>query len=122
MVAGALASALVLLDSSDEVRSFAFDALALIAACGGVYGIVRNRPTERLGWILFAVGLGLFAAGDIAYDLATRVAGGSGFPWADLLYLPAYPFIVCGLYRLARHTSAATRPSTLRSSRSAPPR
>jgi diguanylate cyclase (GGDEF)-like protein/PAS domain S-box-containing protein len=99
---GTLACALVLLDSSGEMRSLAFDTLALVAAAGGAYGVVRNRPSERLGWILFAVGLGLFAIGDITYDLATRVVGGSGFPSADLLYLPAYPFIVYGLFRLAR--------------------
>jgi diguanylate cyclase (GGDEF)-like protein/PAS domain S-box-containing protein len=102
VAAGTVACALALLDTSDAFRSFAFDALAVIAVGGGVYGILRNRPAQRLAWLLLATGLVLFAAGDVVYDVAPRSAGGNGYPWADVLYLSAYPCIAYGLYRLAR--------------------
>ena len=65
--------------------------------------------------------MALFAAGDVAYDVATRgQADSTGYPWADLLYLLGVP-----VHRLSRctcsraSTSGATRRSTVRSSRSA---
>ena len=52
---------------------------------------------------LLAIGIALFAAGDVAYDIVSRNASSNtGYPWADLLYLSAYPFIAYALYRLAR--------------------
>ncbi len=92
LAAGVVFSALVLLDGSDSVRSFDFDALGLVAAGGAVYGILRNRPDSRVAWLLLAIGVALFASGDVAYDVVTRSAGAnSGYPWADLLYLLGVP-------------------------------
>ncbi len=103
VAAGIVLSGLAILDASDAIRSFAFDALALIAGGGAVYGILRNRPDGRVAWLLLATGVALFAAGDVAYDVATRGRGGTtGYPWADMLYLAAYPCIAYALYRLAR--------------------
>jgi diguanylate cyclase (GGDEF)-like protein/PAS domain S-box-containing protein len=100
---GVLLCGLVLVDRSNAFRSFTFDPLALIAAGGAVYGIVRNRPDRRLSWVLLVAGLVLFVAGDVVWDVATRAAGGStGYPWADVLYLLAYPFFAVALYQLAR--------------------
>ena len=100
---GSLGAGLATLVSSDAGRSFAFDALGLIAAAGAVYGILRNRPDRRFSWLFLAFGLVLFAAGDVAWDVATRGAGAStGYPWADILYLAAYPLLAFALYRLAR--------------------
>ena len=100
---GSLGAGLATLVSSDAGRSFAFDALGLIAAAGAVYGILRNRPDRRVSWLFLAFGLVLFAAGDVAWDVATRGAGAStGYPWADILYLAAYPLLAFALYRLAR--------------------
>ncbi len=100
---GVAASCVAVLDTSDAFRSFAFDALALVAAGGAVYGILRNRPDRRFSWVLLASGLILFVAGDVAWDVATRAAGGStGYPWADILYLLAYPLLAFALYQLAR--------------------
>ena len=70
---GSLGAGLATLVSSDAGRSFAFDALGLIAAAGAVYGVLRNRPDRRVAWLLLAIGLVLFAAGDVAYDVATAV-------------------------------------------------
>ena len=104
LAAGVVLSGLALLDGSDSVRSFAFDALALVAAGGAVYGILRNRPDSRVAWL---------APRDRSRALRSRrcrlrrrrraaQASNTGYPWADLLYLSAYPFIAYALYRLAR--------------------
>ncbi|HXY93336.1 MAG TPA: EAL domain-containing protein [Acidimicrobiia bacterium] len=101
---GTALSLLVLVDDSNTLSSFAFDALAIVAAAGAVYGILRNRPDRRWLWLLLSFGVILFAAGDVAWDAATRGAGGStGYPWADVLYLLAYPLFAIALYQLARH-------------------
>ena len=60
---------------SDNARSFVFDALSLSAAGAAVYGILRNEPHRRGVWQLFALGLALYAAGDVAFDVALRGFG-----------------------------------------------
>jgi hypothetical protein len=54
-------------------------------------------------WQLFALTLALFAAGDVAFDVALRGFGrADGYPYADVLYLLAYPVLAIALIRLAR--------------------
>lgn len=88
---------------SDNARSFTYDALALCAAGAAVYGLLRNEPRRRGIWQLVALGLALFAAGDVAFDVALRGFGRpDGYPFADILYLLAYPVLAIALIRLAR--------------------
>jgi diguanylate cyclase (GGDEF)-like protein/PAS domain S-box-containing protein len=99
-VAVALGSLLV---PSDDARSFVFDALSLAAAGAAVYGIMRNDPPRRGMWQLFTLALVLFAAGDVVFDVALRGFGqNDGYPYADVLYLLAYPVLAIALVRLAR--------------------
>ncbi len=87
-----------------DARSFLFDTLGLVAAGGAVYGVMRNEPRQRGTWQLFALALVLFAAGDVVFDVARRGFGRpDGFPFADLVYLPAYPILAIALFRLARN-------------------
>ena len=96
----ALASLLL---PSDNARSFTYDALSICAAGAAVYGILRNEPSRRGVWQLFALGLALFAAGDVAFDVALRGFGlPNGYPYADVLYLLAYPVLAIALIKLAR--------------------
>ena len=96
-------SGLTLLLPTSGARSFVFDACALFAAAAAVYGILRNRPRRRGVWQLFALGLALFAAGDVVFDVAQRAFGrADGYPFADVLYLAAYPVLAIALVRLAR--------------------
>src|SRR6476661_6566533 len=88
---------------SDNARSFTYDALSLCAAGAAVYGILRNEPRRRGVWQLFALALALYAAGDVAFDVALRGFGRpDGYPYADVLYLLAYPVLAVALIRLAR--------------------
>ena len=92
-----------LLIPTASARSFVYDALSIAAAAAAVYGILRNDPKRRRVWQLFALALALFAAGDVAFDVAVRGFGRSdGYPYADVLYLLAYPVLAIALVRLAR--------------------
>jgi diguanylate cyclase (GGDEF)-like protein len=79
-------------------------ALGLTSAAGVVAGIVLNRPTRRLPWILVALALATFASGDIVYDLLTHVFGQiDPFPSpADGFYLATYPLFAGGLLAMIR--------------------
>jgi diguanylate cyclase (GGDEF)-like protein/PAS domain S-box-containing protein len=100
---GILVALLALLLPTDAARSFVFDACSVSAGAAAVYGILRNQPRRRVIWQLFALGLLLFAAGDVVFDVAQRGFGRSdGYPFADVLYLAAYPVIAVALVRLAR--------------------
>jgi diguanylate cyclase (GGDEF)-like protein/PAS domain S-box-containing protein len=100
---GIVVALVALLLPTDGARSFVFDACSLCAAGAAVYGILRNQPEHRGIWQLFALGLLLFAAGDVVFDVAQRGFGRSdGYPFADVLYLAAYPVLAIALVRLAR--------------------
>src|SRR5215510_7933995 len=97
---GATAAAMLL--TSNSARSFAFDAIALVAGGAALIGIEHNRPARIWPWRFIAIGIMLSAAGDVVYDIALRGFGApSGYPYADLLYLPAYPFLAIALWQLA---------------------
>jgi hypothetical protein len=68
-------------------------ALGLTSAAAVAVGIVLNRPTRKLPWVLVALALATFASGDIVYDLLTHVFGQDNpFPsLADAFYLATYP-------------------------------
>jgi diguanylate cyclase (GGDEF)-like protein/PAS domain S-box-containing protein len=98
-IAVALATPLL---PSDAARSLTYDALSLSAAGAAVYGILCNAPRRRGVWQLFALGLTLFAAGDVVFDVAVRGFGhADGYPYADVLYLLAYPVFAVALVKLA---------------------
>jgi diguanylate cyclase (GGDEF)-like protein len=79
-------------------------ALGLTSAAAVAAGIVLNRPTRRLPWVLVALALATFAGGDIAYDLLTHVFGQDNpFPSpADAFYLATYPLFAGGLLAMVR--------------------
>src|SRR5262245_13480237 len=92
--AAVAASAVALLGSSEALTSFVFDVIGLCAAGAALVGLGRNRPPRRLPWLFVTTAILLSAAGDVVYDVAVRGFGAeSGFPYADILYLPAYPLL-----------------------------
>jgi diguanylate cyclase (GGDEF)-like protein/PAS domain S-box-containing protein len=100
---GVVVSLLSLRLTGDDARSFLFDLLAIVAATGAVVGLWCNQPHRRRVWQCFTVGLVLFAAGDVTFDLAQRALGRpDGYPYADAFYLVAYGVLALGLFKLAR--------------------
>ncbi|MET0628742.1 MAG: EAL domain-containing protein [Acidimicrobiia bacterium] len=96
------ATALSLLSGSEQFTSFLLDAIAVAAGCGAVFGIMRNQPARLWPWRLVAIAIVLSAAGDVVYDVAVRGFGAeSGYPFADLFYLPAYPCLAVALWQLS---------------------
>jgi diguanylate cyclase (GGDEF)-like protein/PAS domain S-box-containing protein len=89
--------------ASDSARSFLYDILAVIAGTGAVIGLWCNQPRRRRVWECFTVSLVMFAAGDIVFDVAQRVAGNAdGYPYADIVYLLGYAVLAAALFQLAR--------------------
>src|SRR5581483_3344313 len=86
-------------------RAAAWDLLGTLAVALAAVGITRNRPDDRRPWIFLAIGLALFVAGDIVWDLSSQVFGEpqSFIPQSDVVYLSAYPFFAVGLLRIAQH-------------------
>ncbi|MHB8643855.1 MAG: sensor histidine kinase, partial [Gaiellaceae bacterium] len=71
--------------------------LVLVAA-----GIARRLPLAT-GWPLFALGLGLFVAGDVVGSVYQSTHGEIPFPsLADLFYLLGYPALAAALLVLVR--------------------
>ncbi len=103
VAAGILLSFLILALPSDDLRSFGFDSLSLVAAGAALCGILRNQPARGGTWRLFAFGLVLIAAGDVVYDVAVHAFGrADGYPFSDILYLLSYPVLAVALAQLAR--------------------
>lgn len=69
-----------------------------------VVGVIKNRPSRRLPWLLVAVALAAFVTGDMAYDVLTEVLHHRRpFPSvADGFYLVTYPLVAWGLLGLMR--------------------
>ena len=102
----ALGGALVAAESmlpSGLGRDLAYLGFSVAAVVMMVVGIRRYRPEPRSPWVLFAVGIGLWAGGDALWALFDHVLDVDPFPSvADALYLAGYPLLVVGLRRLAQ--------------------
>ena len=75
----------------------ALSSLLGVGAC-----VVMTLRARRNGaaWYVFAVGMGLWAAGDLSYAVQGTL-GLASFPsWSDIFYLSAYPLLGAGLFLL----------------------
>ena len=78
--------------------------LGLSGVLAVVAGIRIHRPARRRAWQAFALGLGLFWAGDIYTYSYPKLTGATvGFPSAgDAMYVAVYPVLMVGLLILVR--------------------
>jgi diguanylate cyclase (GGDEF)-like protein/PAS domain S-box-containing protein len=78
--------------------------LGLSGVVAVIVGLRRNRPASRLPWWLFALGLGLFWAGDVyTYSYPKLLHKDVPFPSiGDGVYLTVYPALMAGLLLLVR--------------------
>ncbi len=85
------------------LRDLIYVGFSAAAACMTLAGVHRHRPSLRAPWILFAVGIALWAVGDTMWAVFAYVLDIDPFPSAaDIVYLVAYVFFAGGLRRLAR--------------------
>jgi diguanylate cyclase (GGDEF)-like protein/PAS domain S-box-containing protein len=87
----------------DLAPSVEWDLIGAVSVLAFAVGIHRNRPPNPTAWRLFGLGIALFVAGDVAWDVAVYAFGHSSntVPASDALYLSAYPFLALGLVKLA---------------------
>jgi diguanylate cyclase (GGDEF)-like protein/PAS domain S-box-containing protein len=78
--------------------------LGIGSAMAIVFGILRNRPAHRSAWVVIAMGVMTFAAGDITYDVLTEFMHEvNPYPsLADVFYLATYVFLATGLILMVR--------------------
>jgi diguanylate cyclase (GGDEF)-like protein/PAS domain S-box-containing protein len=78
--------------------------LGVGSAAAIVFGIIRNRPVHRSAWVVIAMGVSTFAAGDITYDVLTEFLHEvNPYPsLADVFYLATYVFLSTGLLLMVR--------------------
>ena len=84
-----------------------FNILGLSSVVAIVVGIRLHRPATKLPWVLFAVGLTLFIAGDfITYNYNRLFGHDIPFPSiGDLAYLAVYPCLIAGILVLIKRRS-----------------
>lgn len=74
-----------------------YDTIGGFAFFGILWGIRAYQPRPALPWLLFAIGNGLFVAGDAVFDFYPNATSPSA---ADVLYLTAYPLFALSVVLL----------------------
>ncbi len=89
--------------------------IGVSSASAVVFGVIRNRPRRAAPWLLLALALVSFAAGDTTYNLLTQYGGQTNpFPSiADLFYVVTCIAQVIGMYGLVRAGTANRERSAL---------
>ena len=66
-------------------------------------GVRRYRPEQSRFWLLFALSLALWCAGELIWNYYTWTGREVPYPsWADVAFLGAYPFMIAGIFVLVR--------------------
>ena len=92
-----------------------WSAIALSGAGAVIIGVTRNKPRRKTPWVLLAVSLVSFAAGDTTYNLLTSIGHQvNPFPsLADVFYLITCVTQVAGMLGLVRASMAVRDRSAL---------
>ncbi|MFC4062816.1 diguanylate cyclase domain-containing protein, partial [Planomonospora corallina] len=97
--------AAVVLALPDPARGVLWEVVPLAAVTALAIGIRRHRPPAAAGWWLVTAGVAAWTGADLLWTAWYVAAGGdaAALPlWLDLLYIPMYPLLAAGLYRLSR--------------------
>jgi diguanylate cyclase (GGDEF)-like protein/PAS domain S-box-containing protein len=80
------------------LRAETWGLIGLSGVGGIVAGVLINRPSRKLPWLLLAAALTSFTAGQVSFLVAQLIGVQLPFPsFADVLYLLTYPLYASGL-------------------------
>jgi diguanylate cyclase (GGDEF)-like protein/PAS domain S-box-containing protein len=80
------------------LRAVTWGLIGLSGVVAIVMGVVINRPSRKLPWLLLAAALASFTAGQVSFLIAQLIGAQLPFPsFADVLYLLTYPLYAGGL-------------------------
>jgi len=80
------------------LRTVTWGLIGLTGVVAIVTGMVINRPSRKLPWLLLAAAAAAFTAGQLSFLIAQLVGVQLPFPsFADVLYLLVYPLNAAGL-------------------------
>jgi diguanylate cyclase (GGDEF)-like protein/PAS domain S-box-containing protein len=80
------------------LRAVTWGLIGLSGVVAIVMGVVINRPSRKLPWLLLAAALASFTAGQVSFLIAQLIGAQLPFPsFADVLYLLTYPLYAAGL-------------------------
>lgn len=103
VVAGLVLAVVIALLPQSAARDVTVTAVGVVAVAALLLGIRVHRPDAARAWLLLALGLALWVAGDATWMWITHVQGRDAFPsGADAVYLSAYPALFLALHLLAR--------------------
>jgi signal transduction histidine kinase len=91
-------------------QSVVYDVLGIGSSAAIGWGALRNRPSFRLPWLLFALGNLSFAVADVIFDVLVDPPVPSV---ADAFYLGGYPLLAAGLILLVVRAGGLHRVAAL---------
>ncbi|MGZ4674011.1 MAG: EAL domain-containing protein, partial [Ilumatobacteraceae bacterium] len=106
LVTAAAAAAYFILPTTPLSKLLLYNGIGLAAVIVTLIGVRHKRAENRKAWMLIALGMISFLAGDVCYYILDAVSETTPFPSpADALYLGMYPLVICGLMQLIRQIS-----------------
>ncbi|BCB79869.1 hypothetical protein GCM10022251_09370 [Phytohabitans flavus] len=84
-----------------SLHTYFWGAVGLSSVGAIAVGVLRYKPRRRMPWWFLAGGIGVFAVGDLVYNIAAR-DGAQAPLLADILYLSVFPLVVAGYYGFTR--------------------
>jgi signal transduction histidine kinase len=91
-------------------QSVVYDAVGVVSAAAIGWGALRNRPSFRLPWLLFALGNLSFAVADVIFNVLVDPPVPSV---ADVFYLGGYPLLAAGIVLLVVRAGGLHRVAAL---------
>ncbi|MCU1486917.1 MAG: diguanylate cyclase/phosphodiesterase [Actinomycetia bacterium] len=103
LAAGSVATVVYFLIRGSSTQSLTYELVAGLSAAAVIVGARLHEPDRTGAWHLLALGIALWAAGDLLWSANESVFTTRPFPSiADVAYLGSYPFLLLGLWHLVR--------------------
>jgi diguanylate cyclase len=98
------------LSPTPNTKLVLYNGVGLLSLLGTIVGIFRHRTSDRMPWVLFALGQTSFLTADLIYYWLETHRTEVPFPSvADGFYLSMYPLVIAGLTLKIRKNSTRTK-------------